>query len=259
MMKRLFVLFLIILLLAVPAYAEGYLVCDGSGLLTEEEVLKLEEIYSQYQDSHGFTPVFVTTDSFEGLSSREYAWNHHYSQGYPEDRILMLVSLEEGQWYITADGVCHNRISQDDITMISKAVLRPLGNGDYYEAVAKFVEVSAQCFEEVDNSTDAAILSDDVTDSVNTDTAPKKNYVKTSVISVVVGMLIGLIAVGIMAAPMKSVKMKQAAADYIRPGSMTITGCRDIYLYSRVRRSAKPKSSNGSHGSSKHSGAGGRI
>lgn len=244
-MKRLFVFFLVILLLAVPASAEGYLICDGSGLLTEEEVLKLEKIYSQYQESYGFAPVFVTTDSFDGMGYREYALNHYDLQGYPEDCVYMLVSLEERHWYMMSNGICDERIPIDDIAIISEKVLEHLSKGAYYEAVLVFAETSAQCFEEVVVTT--------------TDVEPQKSDRRTNMIPVVGGLLIGLITVGLMAAPMKSVKMKQAATDYVRPGSMTVTGCRDIYLYSRVRRSAKAKSTNGSHGSSKQSGTGGRI
>ena len=85
------------------------------------------------------------------------------------------------------------------------------------------------------------------------------NYIKTIAICMGVGMLIGLIAVGIMASMMKSVKAKNHAADYVRPGSMRLTHQRDIFLYSHVHRTAKPKNtSSGSSGGSR-GGAGGRI
>ena len=75
------------------------------------------------------------------------------------------------------------------------------------------------------------------------------------------GLVIGLIAVGIMSAKMKTVRSQSHASDYVRPGSMQLTNQRDIFLYSHVSRRAKPKqtSSGGSRGGGSRGGAGGRL
>ena len=49
-MKRMIVLVLSLLLLAVPVCADTYLVLDGSGLLEDHDVTRLEELYGQYTD-----------------------------------------------------------------------------------------------------------------------------------------------------------------------------------------------------------------
>ena len=72
-MKRLIILFLALVLLAVPVAAANYLVVDDSGLLKDHEAEKLEETYSSYSGTYGFTPALVTTDSFGGLSAEEFA------------------------------------------------------------------------------------------------------------------------------------------------------------------------------------------
>ena len=60
---------------------------------------------------------------------------------------------------------------------------------------------------------------------------------------------------------MKSVRQKNDAADYVRPGSMQLTHSRDLFLYSHVSRTAKPKntSSGGGGGGGSRGGAGGRL
>ena len=72
-MKKLVILFLVLVLLAVPAAASGYFVVDNSGLLSDSDAAQLEELYSTYPVTHGFTAAVVTVDSFDGLSAEEFA------------------------------------------------------------------------------------------------------------------------------------------------------------------------------------------
>lgn len=255
-MKRLFVLLLALLLLAVPVAATSNLVQDDSGLMADHDVAKLEEIYSQYPSEYGFTPALVTTDSFGGLSVEEFTDAYYDVMAYPEDGILLLVSLEEGYWYILTNGECYRRISDGDIERISDELVPLIKNGQYYAAFLRFPELAAEIF--------VANEPQDYEDP-NTQVAPavpKKNYGKTIAICMLAGMAIGGIAVGVMASQMKTVRMQNAASDYVRPGSMQLTNSQDIYLYSHVTRTAKPKntSSGGGHGGGgSRGGHGGRL
>ena len=247
-MKKLFALLLVLLLLAVPAFATGSLVNDGEGLLTYEEAAELEQVYGSYSD---FTPVMVTVDSFGGRSAESVAGHFYDQMGYPYDGILYLVSLTEGEWYILTNGACHERIADWDAQAMGDELVELLRDGDYYEAFESFPQLAQQIMSETSVShyggvdAPAAVVS--------------KNYGKTVAISMGVGILIGLIAVGIMAAMMKSVRPQNSASDYVRGGSMQLRHQRDIFLYSHVTRTPRPKSnSSGSSGGSR-GGAGGKI
>jgi uncharacterized protein len=76
-------------------------------------------------------------------------------------------------------------------------------------------------------------------------------------ISAGVGLVIALITVGIMKGKLKTVRRQPAAGNYVRKGSMNITESSDLFLYSKVNRTAKPKN-NGS-GSSTHTSSSGRT
>ena len=247
-MKKLFILLLVICLLAVPVTGNGLLINDGEGLLTGAEAAGLESLYTQYSQQYGFTPILVTTDSFDGYDAQSYAGDYYDTYGYPYDGILLLVSLTEGQWYILTNGACHDRISDWDAESIGEEVVSLLRREEFYKAFAVFPELAAQYFAPSSDST--------MTGPVTTG----KNYGKTIGISMAVGMLIGGIAVAIMASQMKSVRQQRGAGDYIRPGSMNLTHSRDMFLYSQVHRTPKPKnnSSGGGHGGSR-GGVGGRI
>lgn len=65
---------------------------------------------------------------------------------------------------------------------------------------------------------------------------------------IVVGVIIGiLIAVFVMLghkSKLKSVHMERAAANYLKSDSFHLTTSREIYLYKKVDRRAKPKNNN---------------
>jgi uncharacterized protein len=85
-------------------------------------------------------------------------------------------------------------------------------------------------------------------------------------ISLVIGFVIALIAVGIMKSKLKTVRSQAAANSYVKDGSLNVTECRDVFLYCTVNRTERPKedSSSGSstHTSSSgttHGGGGGKF
>lgn len=254
-MKKLLALFLVLLLLAVPVSASGSLVQDDAELMPDHDAEKLEEIYGEYPYTHGFTPILVTTDSFGGLSAEEFAGEFYDVMEYPQDGILLLVSLEEGQWYILTNGECYDRISDGEAEAIGEELVPMIQDGTYYAAFLKFPELAAEVFE-----ANAPATEEDEGVAV-APAVPKKTYGKTIAICMAVGMVVGLITVGIMASQMKSVRAQNTASDYVRPGSMDLTHSRDIFLYSHVTRTAKPKnnSSGGHSGGGSRGGAGGRL
>lgn len=253
-MKKLVVLFLALLLLAVPVSAQGYYIQDDSGLLEDYEWESLEELYAQYEQTHGFTPAVATTDSFGGLSAEDFAGACYDIQDYPEDGMLFLVSLEEGQWYIVTNGACQRRISDSQIDGLGEVLVDKIRDADYYGAFLKFPELAGELFL-AGEYLDTPDISGDSVEEVQP--VKTKNYGKTIAISMAVGVAIGLIAVGIMLLQMRNVRPKTDAQEYVRPGSMHLHYSRDIFLYSNVVRTPKPKSNSSSGGS--RGGSGGKI
>lgn len=241
MKKFLILLLALVLVLAIPVSAAGNLVYDGENLLTDSQILQLEAQYAQYPELYGFTPILVTTTSFDGMSAADYAGNFYDTHGFPEDGILFLVSFTEGEWYILTNGLCYETISDATVEDMGEELADILREGNFYEAFSQFPELTSIYFE------DPGVF----------------DYVAIVTICVGIGLVIGLIVVGIMALMMKSVGAKHSAADYVRSGSMHISGSRDIFLYSQVTRTPKPKntssSSSGRSGGGSRGGAGGRL
>ena len=252
-MKKIIVCFLVVLMLAVPVCAENYLIHDDEGLLQSHDVEKLETVYSDFAQSYGFTPALVTVDDFGGITAAEFAGQFYDIMAYPEDGILLLISLEEGQWYILTNGECYRRISDQEAQRIGDSLVPLIRDGQCYAAFLQFPELAGEIF--LDNEPEETYQPHVAP------TIPKKSYGKTIAISMGVGLLIALIAVAVMAAKMKTVRAQNAASDYVRPGSFHLTNSRDIFLYSRVHRTPKPKpnSSGGGRSGGSRGGAGGRL
>ena len=69
--------------------------------------------------------------------------------------------------------------------------------------------------------------------------------------SIGVGLIVAFVIAGSMKAKLKSVRRRVGADDYVAANSFVLTDQRDLYLYSHVSRTVKPKeSSSGGGGSS---------
>lgn len=254
-MKKVLLLLLVLALVAVPVAAAGGYVTDESGLLTDAQASELEQLFTQNRIDNGFSIAVITTDSFGGSSAKSFA-NAIYDLGdYGEDGILLLVSLEMGEWYILTSGLCAQRISDAHAEAIGEEVVELIRDERYYEA---FRAYGAACVEAMELSP-----SYDDTNPEEDPYIPQKDHppiLKTIAICLVIGLVAGGITVAVMAAKMRTVRQKNHAADYVVPGSMQLHHSRDIYLYSTLHRTPRPKNnSSGGGGGGSRGGAGGRI
>lgn len=252
-MKRVLIFLLALLLVpTVLAAAETGRVVDDSGLVPQQQIQFLEDAFLEIERTYGFTPAVATVDSFGGLSAEEYAGNFYDAYGYGYNGILYLVSLEEGQWYILTNGSCAQLIDNWEVQQLGEELAELLRQERYYDAFLAFGERSAALMQEKQEAE---------TQDPQPQQTQRKPFGKTIFICMVVGLALGGIVVAVMAAKMKTVRAQYAAGDYVRPGSQQLTNSRDIFLYSRVHRTPRPKSNSsggGSRGGSR-GGAGGRI
>ena len=61
------------------------------------------------------------------------------------------------------------------------------------------------------------------------------------IIAIVVGLLVALIVTSVMRASLKSVGKQYSASFYVKPEGLRLTKNKDIYMYQRTERYAKPK------------------
>lgn len=247
MNKRFFAILTVILLcfsLSIFASAQENdrslgLVEDYAELMTDEEEALLTEKFEAFCDEYKMEIAVVTINDLGGKSAMEYADDFYdyngYGYGENDDGLLALyVDGAEGEReiYITTHGKAISKITDADIDYITDLMIMYLSDGDYAWAFETFV----------DEATDVVKVS------VSLIWIP---------LSLGIGMLVVFFVLKTMASANKSVVRKVDAKDYVRSGSMVVTGSYDNFLFNNVTRVARPK--NTSSGSSTHTSSSGRT
>ena len=259
-MRKFSIMILVLLLfvgLATPVCAEllGYRVVDQAGLVNVRELLNLSNELDALRGKHGVDVVVVTAETLEGKSPRDYADDFYDSSSYCADGILLLVSMEDRDWWISTSGYGITAFTDAGIEYMADQIVPALSEGAYAKAFKIYAD---QCDEFL-----AQAKTGDPYDYHNLPQEPFK-LVKNLIISLVIGFVLALIVTGIMKANLKTVRAQQGAGNYVKPGSLNVTHRQDLFLYRHVHRTPKPKDNGGSgtHRSSSgssHGGGGGKF
>lgn len=250
---------LICLAMSFPVFAAGELprLVDDANLLTNSEESELLELLDEISERQKVDVVVVTVDSLDGESPMAFADDFYDYNGYGfganADGVLLLVSMEDRDTYISAYGYGSTAITDAACEYILDEVVPQLSDGAYLDG---FKTYAGMC--------DTLISQARSGNPYGVGNMPKEPFSvgKNIAISFVIGIVLAFIITGIMAAQLKSVR-KQAAADrYVKKDSMHVTQSSDLFLYKHTERHAKPKessSSGSSHSSSSHQSSSGRT
>lgn len=256
MKSKLFSIVTVVLLcavLAVSAFAfstvaeEPHFI-DNAGLLTESESASLEATLEAVGAKHSLEIAIYTTASLGDKTATEYADDVFDSMYGDVDGVLLLISMEYGDWQISTCGKGITIFTDAGIDYIGEKVVAYLANDDFKNAFDEFAQLCDDFAVQAE--------SGEPYDSSNLPREPLSAL--WIVIALVVGFLLALMVVGNMKSKLKTVRSQDGAASYIRDGSMNITNSRDLYLYRTVTRTKKAEeNSNSSSGSSTHTSSSG--
>lgn len=250
---------LICLAMSFPVLAAGDLprLVDDADLLTNSEESELLELLDEISERQKVDVVVVTVDSLDGKSPMRFADDFYDYNGYGfganADGVLLLVSMEDRDWYISTTGYGITAFTDEGLDYIADAFLPDLSDGEYLDAFKTYAGLCDTFISQARNGK-----------TYDAGNMPKEPFSigKNIAISFGIGIVLALIITGIMAGQLKSVRMQQAADNYIKRDSMKVTQSSDLFLYKHTDRRAKPKesSSSGSHrsGSSTHRSSSGR-
>ena len=257
-------------LMVMPAFAEGGFadeydrVSDLAGVLTKAEEYDLQERLDEISIRQKMDVTLVVTPDLGGYDRvSDYAENIYesckFGYGKEKDGILLLISMEDRDWYIDTHGFGITAFTDAGIEYIGEAMTPDLADGDY-----------AQAFE-----TYASLCDDFITRARNgnpydnEDFSEEKMPVMWIPLSILIGAGLAGVVVGSMVSGMKTVRPQATANSYVKKGSFHLNASRDLFLYHTIARTAKPKdsktfgggahnSSSGTmHGSSTHRSASG--
>lgn len=268
MKKIISVLFALFLLstLVLPSFAADLYLIDNGNLLTEEEAGRVDSRLREVSEEIGMDVLIRTASSLGGKSAMAYADDAmDYEYGQVEDGILLLLSMDEREWYVSTKGRGISSFDDSGIDWMMDQVLGEIKRGDYEEAFLKFAQAAKEYSEE------DHFFSKDLDSQWNdySYSSGKRGF-HFSVIGFAVcfafGLGISFVIVLGMKSQLKSARF-QNANPYLLPGSFRLTQNVDLFLYKNVTRvKIESTSSSGGGGGvhtsssgSSHGGHGGKF
>ncbi len=233
--------------LALCISAKSYVV-DNEGIMEAYDEERLEDKLKGLSKEYECDLVFVTTKSFGSRSAQEYAEYYYDSNGYgygsDDTGIIYVLSVAKREYYICTTGDATKIFKGNRMDYLESSILRCLQNDDFDGSGMEF-----------------ASISDEILYSYHSKSIDDQAFTTGVIISVVVGVLAGIITIIILIVKMNNARPQKNAGLYIRNGSFNLTVSRDMYLYSTVRKVAKPKnnSSSGGRSGGSRGGRGGRF
>lgn len=262
------VLFILVLSCIPAAAAEGTeegfageypRLMDTADLLTDDEENTLLAALDEVSERQEMEVAIVTTETLDGSDVVSYAddlYDYcHFGYGPDKDGILLLISMEDSDWYMSTCGYGITAFTDAGIQYIGAQMKSDLSDGNFADAFQTFIQ---SCDEFITQA-----RTDRPFDKSNLPRGPMPAIWVP--ISLVAGIAIALITVKGMKASLKTVRFQPEAKNYIRDGSLNITKSRDLFLYRTVNRTEKPKnedSGSSTHTSSSgttHGGGGGKF
>ncbi len=219
-------------------------VVDDADLLTYEEEQDLLKKLDEISERQNMDVVVVTTNSLYGQDVTAYADDFYDYNGYWEDGILLLISMEDRDWALSTKGFGITAFTDKGMEEMMKKVTPALSTGSYYNAFETYADLCDQY----------------ITQAVEGDPYDVGNLPAKGVqpfwlpLAAAIGAAFGFGSAGHEKSKLKSVRRQRSATSYLVPGSLDITHSQDHYLFSRTSRVARPKntSSRGGGGSSTH-------
>ncbi|MBE7050165.1 MAG: TPM domain-containing protein [Ruminococcaceae bacterium] len=259
MKKAFFLIFLTLLLLSlllpVCASFENPPIVDNAGYLMKSELRELNKKLHKVREKYDFEVAIYTEDDMTSDSAEESADDIYDYQGYGagenDDGIMLYICSDTREYHFTTHGKGIEYFNSNGLKYLESKVLNHLSENDYYEAFETYIETSEELLKMAKSGKPYN----------------EKQYDTKYLIGVIALCLITPLLIAFWLMNKKLKKMKTAvknnyAKNYVKPGSMNIAVSRDLFLYSRITKTEKPKSSSGTHTSSSgrtHGGRGGSF
>ncbi len=235
-------------------------VVDDGAILNDGEEAELLAKVDEISERQNSDVAVVTIESLEGKTAMEYADDYFDYNGYGmgEDKagILLLVSMNDREWWMTTHGSAMTAYTQEGQKFLSEQFQPYLSDGEYAQGFTVFADWCD------DYLTQAATGK-----PYGSGNMPKAAFpfLPRLGMALIFGIIVGLVVVTYMKSQLKSVVRQQAATQYEKQDSMHVTAHSDLFLYCNVSRRERPKESSGGGGShtsssgESHGGSGGSF
>lgn len=228
---------------------------DNAGYLTENQYAEINEKLNAIRDIYNFDVAVYTDKTMQGNRAEAAADDifdyNGYGYGAGADGMILYISANTRKYHFSTHGKGETFFNDNGLAYLEKKILPYLKSDNYYAALNTYAEESEKLLK------------------MAADGKPyNKKQLNTGYVCGVVGsalllpLLIAYIMMKIKLSKMKTANQNDYAANYIKPGSKKLNFSRDIFLYSTLIKTEKPKPQSGGHVSSSgehHGGRGGSF
>lgn len=197
---------------------------DEANLLTADQEAELAEKLESLSHTYSTHIAIATVPGSGGNDVGDYTRSLYASLniGYGEtkDGVLLLVCMDPREYRILSKGHTGVTLGVDQVDALCSFVDLYLPNGHYAAAFNSFAD---QCGEMLAYAQAGSPFL----------------VGKNLAISLVIGVIAGLIVAFVLKAQLKSVRKQDTAHVYVKKGSMHVNLKRDIFLYRHVKRSRR--------------------
>lgn len=259
-MKKVFscfilIVFLLSLILSAQAGFENPAIVDDAGYLMQWELAELSQELERVREKYDFEVAIYTESDMTSATAEASADDIYDYQGYGagknDDGIMLYICSDTREYHFTTHGKGLEYFNSNGLAYLESKVVPHLAKNDYCEAFEAFTETSEELLEMAKNGK-----------PYNQKQRSTKNLIGVIAVCLTAPIIIAFWMMSKKLRKMKTAVENNYAANYIKPGSMNITASRDLFLYSRITKTEKPKSSSGTHTSSSgrtHGGRGGSF
>lgn len=246
MKKYLYIILAVVLLIAafvLPISADSsYLrLSDEADVLTDAEEAEILAMLDKISIDQTVDIVICTVPSVGAYSPAEYAdslfEDRFYGMGNDRSCILLLISMEYGDWHITTAGYGITALTDVGIDYIGEQITPMMSDGNFADA---FLEYASLCERFIDMARSG--------NPFDADDLPKEPFpaVRNFIICLVIGTIAAWIITGKKKAQLITVRKQTAAKNYTKEGSLKIDESKDFFLYNTVTRSERSDNSGSS-------------
>ena len=258
------ILVLCSLMLNVTAEETLWRIVDNADLLDTAEESALEESARLIRETYNMDVVILTVDTLNGKRPQDYADDYYDEHGYgcgeEKSGLLLLISMEQRDWYISTCGNAIYALTDYGIQCVGEELLN--GFGMSYEAGFRmFLNALPEYFEAYENGSPIDGYADYSGDYYHGDQEEVVYYEEdlspSLLLSLIVGIVAAAISVLVMRLGMNTRKPQRSASAYMQQSSYRLSRRQDMFLYSNVTKTRRQENKPSGGGSSVHRSSGG--
>jgi uncharacterized protein len=210
-------------------------IVDYASVLSEYELEKLNSLADSTSNQYRCDVAVVFAESTNGEGIQTFADNFYdyygYGYGNDADGIMLVIAVNDREYATVTSGYGKTAAIGNALDYLEESIADDLTADKWADAAVDFITACGEVlynakFEQQNNSQQRQT---------------ELNPIRLLPLNIVIGLVIGFIAVGIMKGKHKSVSKKTEASDYLRSGSFKLTYTNDRFIRSQVNRVKKTK------------------